>query len=251
MAHLKLNNFEVKAQINSGSADDDGPAFQQRMYDGTVMRDEIADQQIWGFTSDLLTKAERDQLRHLIRGDGERWSFDADIFGSKGDGATGTFVISGTDPKFGGKRIEPTPDARFTPGFYDGVNWTVAYWRDETTGAGASWRHVIVNSAGQKWNNGVLDAGLAITELTTAAGFVQLDDVFEAFDDLVILPWSITTEFGNAWPQAFAYSDLPRLRAEGDEFEKPPVTVMGEWNGSVIIAGVTNFYRGQFALWES
>ncbi len=252
MAYLEINNFAVGAQINSATANDDGPRFQARMYDGSVFRDEVRDVQRWEFVSGLIDKADRDQLRHLIRGDGEHWSFDSDQYGSKGTGiSAGTYVISATDPKFGAGRIEPSTTITFAPAWLSNVDpWTVAYWRDETAGPGASWKHVVVNSSGQKWEDGVRNDSLDTSELSVSSAEIDLTTAYEAYDDLVILPWAITPAFGDAYPQSYAYPDLPKVRLDGDAFEDSAIVAMGQWNGWSEIAGPTVFYRGAFALWE-
>lgn len=172
-----------------------------------------------------LTNAQAHAWLCLLTGEGEAWSFDSSVYGSKG---TGPSAITNTSqgapsPKYGSGRLSVgattgsiTYGGVAVNGWGGSSDWTVMLWRYE----GAAWVHYVVRSDGAKWVNGVRTDGASTTWLTVSAGNVTIANTTGAavlYDDLVVLPFLVLDD----WPaQVFAagaaYGSLPVGRVTGD-----------------------------------
>jgi hypothetical protein len=226
---LGLNGIDLSA-IASARAQPDEPrrdiGIKAPADDGSLVWSRVKRKRDFSFTSILVLGTEAAAWAGLVSGDGEHWSFDASLYGSKGLGPTGTLnavQIAGT-PKFGAGvlRVNATTGTiTYAAAIADpsgGVNkWTVMVWRFE----GGVWHHYIVTSAGHKWLDGVRADGTSTTWLTVngTSGNVVISNATGAaqdYDDLVCLPYEILDTWGPTFGTAVAaFSELPYLTATG------------------------------------
>lgn len=195
-----------------------------------------------------LTEAAAHSWLCLLTGEGEAWSFDASLYGSKGTGPTSLLNSSqgAAGPKFGAGRLSVGATTGTLTYLGVAVNawggsseWTVLVWRFE----GAAWVHYAVRSDGAKWVNGVRNDAASTTWLDVWEGNVTIENTTGAavlYDDLVVLPFAVL----DAWPAevhaaAAAYGSLPVGRATGtmvtEATSREVLGVVKE--GSYVLAG--------------
>lgn len=173
--------------------------------------------------------------RDFIAGEGETWSFDLSLYGSKGTapiamvGAT----FSAGAAKFGAAKLSVGATTG-TITFPAAANeygstkngWTVGVWRFE----GGVWNHYVVRSGGAKWVNGVRNDAASTTWLTVVAPNVTIANNTGAavfYDDLVILPFQVLLDWPPQWFAAAApFGLLPFHAATGDFVEEQATRVV-------------------------
>lgn len=172
-----------------------------------------------------LTDAEAHAWLCLLTGEGEAWSFDASLYGSKGTGpSTYTNTAQGAGvTKYGTGRLSvgaTTGTITFSGvvenAWGGSTSWTVMFWRYE----GTAWVHYVVRADGAKWLDGVRNDAASTLWLDVADGNVTIENTTGAavlYDDLVVLPFAVL----DTWPAqvhaaAAAYGSVPVARATGD-----------------------------------
>ena len=171
-----------------------------------------------------LTQADAYAWTCLFTGEGETWSFDASLYGSKGTGPSTNVgcTVEISTPKFGVGRLN-VPATTGVIAYTAAVNsfgssskWAVLVWR--STDAGATWTQYVVRSDGAKWVNGTRNDAASTTWLSVASGVVTITNTTGSavkYDDLVVLPFELMT----TWPAslgAAAFSPLPFVDLAGD-----------------------------------
>lgn len=160
----------------------------------------------------------------LLTGEGEVWSYDANLYGSKGSppfSTVGTVAQSAGSSKYGAGKLSLGASSAIA---YAGAGrnsfgrtdqWTVAVWRN--TGAGYS--QYIVNSLGQKWVDGVRNDAASTTFIGMSSGDLTISNTSGTtlFDDLVAVPFVMPLD----WPAQLAasgaaFGPLPFLALTGD-----------------------------------
>lgn len=172
-----------------------------------------------------LSLADAQAWRDFIAGEGETWSFDVSLYGSKGTapiamvGAT----FSAGSAKFGAAKLSVGATTG-TITFPAAVNeygstskgWTVGVWRFES----GAWRHYVVRDDGAKWSNGVRNDATSTAWLSVITPNVTIANSTGAavfYDDLVILPYRVPLDWPPQWyASAFAFGLLPYHVATGD-----------------------------------
>ncbi len=158
----------------------------------------------------------------LLVGEGQAWSFNASLYGSKGTGpSTSTGASSSaTFPKFGAascRLTATTGTVSYVALPIDGADWTVAVWRSTN---GTTWNHYVVTSEGQKWVDGVRNDAASTTWLTvtTSTGTVKLDAAGTTtdIDDLVVCPYVWLDDWAaQVYAAGVAFGATPILTAAG------------------------------------
>lgn len=173
-----------------------------------------------------LSAADAFAWESLLIGEGEVWSFDASLYGSKGLGpfaSAGATVVGTGAPKFGAKMLNLAATSG-TISYMAAINtfgvvstgWTVIVYR--STDAGTTWTHYVVRSDGAKWVDRVRNDAASTTWLTVGMdGKVTIANVTGAavnYDDLTILPFDVLA----SWIPALgwiAFCPLPYLDLDG------------------------------------
>lgn len=206
------------------------------------------------FTTIPLTKDDAFVWESFFVGEGEVWSFNTSLYGSKGLPASanvGCTIASGS-PKFGAaKLIVPATTGSIAfaagPNLYGSFNnWMLSVWR--STDSGSTWTNYIINGTSttqlQKWVDGVRNDAATTTWLTmSSTGTATIANTSGSavwYDDLVILPFSVPTTWPPVWGvRTTAFPSLPYLELSGDLVPEQPLrTVLGEANEATLkIAG--------------
>lgn len=180
------------------------------------------------FKSVPLSVSDAAAWRSLITGEGETWTFDSSLYGSKGLGpssSTNASQSSGS-AKFGAGKLSVgattgtiTWNAATANPFGRVSDWTISLWR--STDGGATYLHNLIRSDGSTWLNGVASGIVYSPWLTISGGgnvtIFNTTGTAILYDDLVILPFKVLDD----WPaQIYAYGSsfgaLPLLPATGD-----------------------------------
>lgn len=182
----------------------------------------------------------------LVIGEGETWSFDSSLYGSKGLGPNAGFnasVVAGS-AKFGAGKLRvpaTTGTITFNKAGYNAsgayVAFTAMVWRFE----GGAWHHYIWRSDNAKWLDGVRNDAAVTTWLSVSTGSFTIANVSGAaddYDDLVILPYNIPDAWGPVFGTALeAFSALPYVHATGLMVpEQTTRRVLGACSSSVLVA---------------
>lgn len=188
------------------------------------------------FMSVPLTTAAAHAWRCFLTGEGEVWSFDANLYGSKGTAASAitNAVQSAGAAKFGAGKLSvgaTTGSITFLAAINSWGNssaWTVGVWRYE----GGAWHHYLVRSDGAKWLDGVRDDAATTTWMSVSNGSVTITNTTGSavlYDDLVVLPFLVPEDWPAQWVAAdAAFGLLPFHAATGEWVtEQATRTVMG------------------------
>lgn len=249
---LRVNGIEVPVLADSASHMPKPFDEDERAEDASLLISRRALKESWKLTIAHRVPTDAIAWKKLLMGEGHSWDFEAStgLYSSKGLGpsAATNSVQSASGAKFGAGCMRQTATSgtvTFTALPAGGTKWTVMFWRDLNAGGG--WHHYVVNSAGQKWLDGVRADATSTTFLTvnTSAGTVKLDagGTNTDIDDLVILPFDVPT----TWPPdsyAFgaAFSKLGRLTIDGDlvEANVGSKTVVGKVGSLKVMPAVLN-----------
>lgn len=192
--------------------------------DGTFRITRQTRKRDFNFKTIPLSDSDAYSWESLLTGEGEAWSFDVSLYGSKGLGpssSSGASLVSST-PKFGAQnlRLAATTGTITYAAAVNSVGttsaWTVCVWRYES----GAWHHYIVRSDGSKWYDGVQNNALSTTWLSVSSGNVTIANTTGAtvdYDDLVVLPFKIIDSWAASIGTASsAFAPLPFLDVSGD-----------------------------------
>lgn len=191
--------------------------------DGTTRVTRNARKLDTSFMSVPLSVADAHAWRSFITGEGEVWSFDAHLYGSKGTAATATNAVqSAGSAKFGAGKLSVGATTG-TISFLAAVNswgdssaWSVGVWRYEA----AAWHHYLVRSDDAKWVDGARNDAASTAWLSVASGTVTIANTTGSavlYDDLVVLPFLVPVDWPAQWVAAgAAFGPLPFHAATGD-----------------------------------
>lgn len=243
MAFLTINGLTVPARNDTAPFELRGVGGEDDLaYNGTPILSRQRQVVDISFESTPLSLSDALAWAGLISGEGEVWSFDSTLYGSKGLGpnsATGLSV--GTGKISNGLNIAANSPAR-TAVFEAGLptKYAVLCWYK--LGAG-SWAHYVVQYTGsttQKWVDGTRNDAASTSWLTVSSSVTLTGDTVSItyVDDLVVLPYCMPT----SWPAIIyartnggtPFSALYNLAAGGDAvWEGGSRTVIG------VVKGIT------------
>ncbi len=239
MAFLTLCNIPMNIDAKSGERRWTEVGDKGRAFDGSFRRTLQKLKRSWPMSSAPLIAADADALAGLVQGLGHSWSFDVDLYSSKGlakksQSGTVTAGVSTGTLKFGNK-LQIAAGGQVTWGVGLTGEYTLTVWRLE----GGAFQHYVIRKKGianptiNKWKNGISDDGAATGWLTVnGSGDVVLGDLTNAddFDDLVALPFATPNSWvSSLYSSTRAFPKLPKLEAAGTALSSPetPVTVFG------------------------
>lgn len=194
--------------------------------DGQTTTTRLTKKKDLAFSSVPLSYAKAHAWQSLISGEGEAWSFDSNLYGSKG---TGPSAATGATRQAGGAKFGPgklrlaattgsiTYQSVTLNEFGASVGWHVMFWRLFS----AVWSHYQLRSDGVAWVNGVVDpmGAFAIPNLTVSTDVTLANASGSAldFDDLVVLPFAVLDDWpAQIYAAAVAYGPVPYMKATGD-----------------------------------
>jgi len=225
MSALKLNGIEVDTVVSVSDLKHATRDIGERetAADGSLVITRSARKLDLFFTTVLLSLELAQIWWSFFTGEGEVWSFDTSLYGSKGTGpssVTNTAVSAGS-AKYGAGKLEVGASGSITwddvtaNSFGRATAWTVCVWR--TAGSEV---HYVVNSLGQKWVDGVRNDVASTTWLAVSSGDLTISNGGGAaviYDDLVVVPYVMPED----WPAQVhaagaAFGPLPAHAATGD-----------------------------------
>lgn len=249
MAILKVNGINIGGVIATAEEPkrevrDIGNRSQAT--DGTTRMTLVARKRDLKFKSVLLSRVVAYVWDCLFSGEGETWSFDVNLYGSKGTGptvASGALFSAGS-AKFGAGKLALANGGTFSvPAAINTYGktgeWAVMVFR--STDAGSTWTHYMVRSDGVKTVNGVRDDLATTTWLGVSGATVSLTNSSGStvhYDDLVVLPYLALED----WPlqsMVSAFSSLPFVNLSGDMVQEVATrTVIGTVSDSSVRVAV-------------
>ena len=211
MAFLELNGWTVPVAAGSVSEEPVEIGERDRAFDGTYRSSIRAVKRRWRMKTVPMIRSDAEALRGLLLGLGHYWSFDTDLYSSKGLGPVAGYSAtqSSTGGRFGGKvSVTSISYAAGLPS-----SWTVLVSR----WSGTAWEKYAVRSDGAKWKDGARNDALSTTWLSVSGGTVTLTGTSTSFDELIVLPYLATDAQIQAWHAlTVPFSALPRINATGD-----------------------------------
>ncbi len=227
---LNLNGIAVPCSVNAGgkvSTEEVGTS--KRAVDGTMLIHRRVTKKRWSFTTTLQDDFHARAFRSLVLGLGHYWSFDANLYSSKGLIPTSTVaaVYSAGSAYLGaGKLVLTATTGVFTVTVKEiipSTEWTViaAYKSD------GAWGYWVFTSSSPslEWVDGApgsglpSDIGLTVTPATGVVQFAEISGGDTWIDELVVLPYAVPTDWP---PQMYAlaaaskqWSSLARINANG------------------------------------
>lgn len=214
MSQLLINGIDIPVSSSSWEEENNEIGERQRSLSGSVIDTIRARFDSWKGESITTDPVQARALRGLLNGSGHGWSFDVDLYSTKGLGpeAGHNGAVSASSPKYGAKRLEVTTSGSiaWNLGITASIAWTVSLWRIESS----VWHHYVINYMGQKWKDGARNDGLSVTFIavnSTVSGCVVLNgggSAAEYYDDLIVVPYTMPTDwpgiiyaYGQAWPK--------------------------------------------------
>lgn len=230
MAFLLANGFNLGAVIAASEPKGDrriiGNAAAAN--DGTMRVTRQSTKRDLSFTTVPLSDPDAFVWESFFTGEGETWSFDSSVYGSKGLGPTGGggYSIVAGGAKFGASKLRLVAGGvlalvgagQHSSGRADaGSPVSYAVWRFES----AAWHHYVIRSDGAKWVDGVRNDAAATTWAIVSLvslGLANIAGGNEDYDDLTSWPFLIPT----TWPAILAaatsaYCPQPYLDLSGDQ----------------------------------
>ncbi len=226
MPTITIHGFELEAAEFS-SKDLLYGLERSRSQDATARQTYIDDKLEISIAMPLADPSVVGPIISLTKGQGHVWSFDADVFSSKGLGWTATQPTRDTtNMKFGAASGAVASAATVTAAYTEATTRTVFYWRRPNSGSFNHYALVLTGATvTSKFKNGVTTAETVTNWFTANAdgSFALLgkDDAgansIAQYDDLVVVPFVATTAMITAWSAGTrAWADLPKLNMSGD-----------------------------------
>lgn len=218
MSFLAVNSIVIPCSVERGAESIVEIGEMGRAFDGTLIGTRRAKKKEWGLRTTLLSQSEAEAVKSLILGEGHYWTFDDDLYSSKGLGpqsGSTSATQSTSGGKYGGK-------AAVTSLAYETEltgDYTVNLWRKSSSGTYQYWT---VRSDGKKWRDATNNDALGSTWLSVDSdGDLNITGSSTGgardCDELMALPYLATTSQVDAlhsWTTQF--SELPRLDCYGD-----------------------------------
>ncbi len=231
MPALVINGITVPVGVESLSRSIEEVGERTRAFDGTAVLNRRWQKRVLELELPVASQVDQLAWLALLRGEGQVWSFNSNVYSSKGlpiSGATATVGNTSPVSKFGGGRLS-TGASSVGAATKLGPVWTIVFWN----WTGVTWAHYVVNSSGQKWLNGARNDGTNTTFLSVSASGDLTFAASAFFDDVVALPVVLPTTWAPLlYATGRAFPALPRLEAYGDVFpgssSSAPVFVRGE-----------------------
>jgi hypothetical protein len=260
MAFLTINGWDVPIADGQASLVYQQLGRQSRSYSGVLSGTYRAKVREWKLQTTLEDEASAEAIEGLIDGTGHVWTFDNDLYSSKGLGpATGYSVtVAAAGGKIGGMATVASNTAISWAATSVNVPWTLLAWKKDLAGA---WQHYGLNVTGTQFKNGAEHtpaAGDSVANwaVHSSGNFSLLGKGIDGanaaafYDELVIVPYLMPIDqIAATYTEAVAgrgFSALPVLKLTGDcvaETYSGPLSVIGEMGNNAFVQAM---YSGSF-----
>ena len=239
---LTIHGFEIECASLKRRPDLVG-ADRRRAPGGQMRSTRVAKKIIWDGATSILDPATMAPIESLLYGEGHVWSFDEDVYSSKGLGFSTVPTLDATNKKFGASAMSAASNTTYTANVTDAVNRTILYWRRPGSGSFNAYG-IVANGASitLKYKSGAPTAETVTNWMTLAAdgsfSLLGKDDAganaVVQYDDVVILPFAATAAMLVAWAaQTIAWADLPALNVGGNLIKDGTSTIVEGEPGAV------------------
>lgn len=222
---LRINGWAIPRVVGLESPDNI-VGYQGLAADGvTMLRDQQGIQRTWKGAAPYLTPTDAAALRGWLRGDGDVWHFDTDLYSSKGHLATATAgSVTASGGKFSGYLDLAAGSATIPAAL--GSSYTVSLWAYPSS----AWANVVILSNGDTYVAGVLDAGYDASWFSVdGSGNVVIAPGAVRIDEVLTLPRVASAAEIAAWyAYGSPFGSLPLLSIDGDGVDDGPITVLPE-----------------------
>tara|TARA_Y100000310_G_scaffold292510_1_gene321303 strand:+ start:754 stop:1512 length:759 start_codon:yes stop_codon:yes gene_type:complete len=220
MAFLEFMGYTV--EIADGEAVESQIEFgdTHRSFNGTLLQTRRAIKREWELLTAPYIQAEATAIRKLLQGYGHHWSFDVNMYSSKGLNEKSGTATTPSGGKFNDK-LDVTADVQFATELTD--DWTALLYRYD----GADWVYYAVTSEGDEWEDGVKGSYDTSWMSVDGDGDLQLDiSGANDYDDVVAFPFLAPDQMIEDFHgETVAFPDLPQLRIGGDIIPESTLTV--------------------------
>jgi hypothetical protein len=249
MSTLTIHGWEIEAADISRSEELVQGAF-RRAASARLNHSRQASKRAWVVKTPVQDPDVAEVLRALVNGKGDVWSFDADVYSSKGRAFSSVPARDTTNFKFGVASMTASSGNTFTSTWTEDTLRTVLLWR--RAGSGSFNHYALVcdgASVTAKYKNGSTTAETVTNWFTPSAdgSFALLGkndsgtNTTVQYDDVVVIVGEAPAEAITAWAAATeAWADIPTLRVSGDLIARSDsVQVIPAYKGSSYVQGVS------------
>lgn len=207
---MYINGIYVEIERNSPNMETIPVSDIEKSYHGSRRGIVKTPKRFEGVTSSYLSKRKGEAIYTLLSRRGDFWSFDNDIWSSKGMKAV--IDESNHTIKAGGKfndYIEITDDLVLP--LYDKFEhkWTVSFWRLEST----VWHHYIIQSDDKNYKDTEEIAKPAWITVTTNS--LTFNNTADSIDEVFVFPSLVDLAMVNSWYNFDKqFPDYPHLLVE-------------------------------------
>lgn len=248
MAYLTLSGFEVPVTAGSSDFETTFTGTRSMSFGGLQQPERRTQTQVLNIKSVLQSKDDARALIGLVQGDGHQWSFDADLYSSKGlgpqagytvtmsatGGVTGGGYVQVTSAQVLGYRKLQTSDFTMMVYKYVGAAWVqYVYTFDASSGTVIQYKNGVAHSpvAGDSILNWfAYSAGTG--DFVLSGKNIDGTNGNSRYDQLVIVPWLMTAAMVAAFHAQIGtsnipFSPLPVLYVAGDILPDGPRLFVG------------------------
>lgn len=230
MSFLRVNGWPIRVAIESVNS-----SFEIVEEDTTSERnDQIIRRrrmnQTWDMKAVHREASVADAIEGIIAGLGHHFTFDTNLFSTRGrapNSTAGATIVAG---KFGNGASVTSLSYTFDSGIQNLEDaWTVIVYRQEA----GLFVHYGIRDDGAVFVNGVRDDSMDTSWLTVSGNTLILTGAPTVFDDLVVLLFSAPDEAIVAWhnwqtDENRPFSDLPSIIVDGDFLRSTQFEALGE-----------------------
>lgn len=247
MSYLSLSGFEVPVAAASATFENTALGERSRSFSGQALPNRRALVRNFSCTTTLQSRADILPLIGLIEGNGHKWSFDNDLYSSKGLGpqAGYTITMSAAGGVAGGGYMQVTSAQTIGWRKVQYGDWSMLVYKY----TGGAWHQYVYTydastATALQYKDGLPHtpiAGDSILNWFTVTG--SADFVFSGkdidgvngnsrYDELVIVPWLMTASMvaafhANTGIGGMPFSELPLLWVTGSIIPDGPVQFVG------------------------
>jgi hypothetical protein len=248
MPFLSINGYDTPVRATGATFSNQAVGGDTRSFGGQLVPDRQTISRQFDIQTPVMTTAKARALTGLIQGDGHKWSFNSDLYSSKGLGpqAGYTVTMSATGGVAGGGYVQVTSA--------QSIGWRKLQYGDFSVMVykytGGAWhQYVYTYDAGTttvtQYKDGLAHSPVAGDSIlnwfsyTSATGdFAFLGKDIDGangnsrYDELVIVPYLMTLEMVTAFNTytktgSKPFGEIPQLNIDGDIIPDGPVVFIG------------------------